>query len=34
MGMGMCARVDHMMLDRRAEEDQVRKGLAGLVAGR
>lgn len=22
-----------MMLDRRAEEDQVRRGLAGLVAG-
>jgi hypothetical protein len=34
MGMGMCARVDHMVLDRRAEEDWVRRDLAGLVAGR
>ena len=28
---GTCVRVDNMVLDR-AEEDQVRRGLAGLVA--
>jgi hypothetical protein len=33
MGMGMGVRVDHMVLDRCAAEDQVRRGLAGPVAG-